>query len=72
MMKKSDRTLVESDRSDRALFSSLVKHIAQAERNEDPSDFILETIGRSVGADRCYVYWFWEPGKSSLFTNTHE
>ncbi len=71
-MKKSDRTLVESDRSDRALFSSLVKHIAQAERNEDPSDFILETIGRSVGADRCYVYWFWEPGKSSMCTNTHE
>ena len=71
-MKKSDRVLVESDRSDRALFSSLVKHIAQAERNEDPSDFILESIGRSVGADRCYVYWFWEPGKSSMCTNTHE
>ena len=71
-MKESDSTLVESDRSDRALFSSLVKRIAQAERNEDPSDFILESIGRSVGADRCYVYWFWEPGKSSMCTNTHE
>ena len=25
-----------------------------------------------MGADRCYVYWFWEPGKSSMCTNTHE
>ena len=59
-------------REDRELFSSLIKRIAQAAPNEDPTDFILESIGRSVGADRCYVYWFWEPGKSSMCTNTHE
>ena len=54
------------------LFSSLVKHIVQAPPNEDPSDFVLASIGQSVGADRCYVYRFWEPGKSSMCTNTHE
>ena len=59
-------------REDRELFSSLLKRIVQAVPNEDPSDFVLESIGRSVGADRCYVYWFWEPGKSSMCTNTHE
>ena len=59
-------------REDRALFSSLLKRIVQAAPNEDPSDFVLESIGRSVGADRCYVYRFWEPGKSSMCTNTHE
>ena len=59
-------------REDRELFSSLVKRIVQAAPNEDPSDFVLESIGRSVGADRCYVYRFWEPGKSSMCTNTHE
>ncbi|MBQ6339746.1 MAG: response regulator [Kiritimatiellae bacterium] len=59
-------------REDRALFSSLLKRIVQAAPNEDPSDFVLESIGRSVGADRCYVYRFWEPGRSSMCTNTHE
>lgn len=57
---------------DRMLFSSLLEHVVQAAPNEDPSDFVLESIGRSVGADRCYVYRFWEPGKSSMCTNTHE
>ena len=33
---------------------------------------MLASIGRNVRADRCYVYWFWEPGKSSMCTNTHE
>ena len=51
---------------DRELFGSLIKRIVQAAPNEDPSDFVLETIGRSVGADRCYVYRFWEPGKTSM------
>ena len=68
--------VVEQDdayiREDRELFSSLLKRIVQAAPNEDPSDFVLESIGRSVGADRCYVYRFWEPGKSSMCTNTHE
>ncbi|MBR2837904.1 MAG: response regulator [Kiritimatiellae bacterium] len=59
-------------REDRVLFSSLLKRIVQAAPNEDPSNFVLESIGRSVGADRCYVYRFWEPGKSSMCTNTHE
>ena len=59
-------------REDRELFGTLLKRIVQAAPNEDPSDFVLESIGRSVGADRCYVYRFWEPGKSSMCTNTHE
>ena len=59
-------------REDRELFGSLLRRIVQAAPNEDPSDFVLESIGRNVGADRCYVYRFWEPGKSSMCTNTHE
>ena len=62
----------EQLRNDRALFSSLLKHVVQAAPNEDPSDFVLASIGRNVGADRCYVYRFWEPGKTSMCTNTHE
>ena len=68
----NERELAEILRRDRALFSSLLKHIVQAKPNEDPSDFVLASIGRNVGADRCYVYRFWEPGKSSMCTNTHE
>jgi len=62
----------EALRADRTLFSSLLKHIVQVAPNEDPTDFVLASIGRNVGADRCYVYRFWEPGKSSMCTNTHE
>ena len=72
MAKEKESNIEECIRDDRMLFSSLVKHIVQAAPNEDPSDFVLASIGRSVGADRCYVYRFWEPGKSSLCTNTHE
>ena len=61
-----------SAEADRALFSSLLKRIVRAAPNEDPSNFVLEAMGRSVGADRCYVYRFWEPGKTSMCTNTHE
>ena len=71
-MKESENTIEEYIREDRMLFSSLVKRIAQAAPNEDPSDFILASIGQSVGADRCYVYRFWDPSKSSMCTNTHE
>ena len=59
-------------RSDRALFSSLLKHVVQTQPNEDPSDFVLASIGQNIGADRCYVYRFWDPGKTSMCTNTHE
>ena len=71
-MKESENIIEGYIHDDRMLFSSLVKHIAQASPNEDPSDFILASIGQSVGADRCYVYRFWNPGKSSMCTNTHE
>ena len=33
---------------------------------------VLVAFGRDVGADRCFAYRFWEPGKSSMCTNTHE
>lgn len=61
----------EQLRSDRELFSSLLKHIVQTAPNEDPTDFVLSSIGRNVGADRCYVYRFWDPSKTSMCTNTH-
>ena len=72
MTTREDTAIGEYLRSDRDLFSSLLKHIVQAAPDEDASDYVLATIGRNVGADRCYVYRFWEPGKSSLCTNTHE
>ena len=62
----------ESICTDRMLFSSITKHIARAAQNEDSSDFVLASIGQSVGADRCFVFRFWDPGKSSMCTNTHE
>ena len=71
-MNKDDDGIAELLRNDRRLFSSLLKHIVQAAPNEDCSDFVLASIGKNVGADRCYVYWFWEPGKSSMCTNSHE
>ena len=57
---------------DRALFSSLLKYVVQAAPNEDATDFVLASIGQNVGADRCYVYRFWDPEKTSMCTNTHE
>ena len=72
-MTKDDKSPPADDpHDDRALFSALLKHVVRAAPNEDPTDFVLESIGRNVGADRCYVYRFWEPGKSSMCTNTHE
>lgn len=62
----------ESICTDRMLLSSITKHIARAAQNEDSSDFVLASIGQSVGADRCSVFRFWDPGKSSMCTNTHE
>ena len=62
----------ETMHADHALFGSLLRRVVQAEPNEDISDFVLAEIGRNVGADRCYVYRFWDPGKSSMCTNTHE
>jgi len=59
-------------RSDRTLFSSLLRHVVQTPSNEDPTDFVLSSLGKNVGADRCYVYRFWDPGKTSVCTNTHE
>ena len=70
MMNKNE--IPEYVRADRELFSSIIKHIAQAAPNEDSSYYVLSSIGQSVGADRCYVFRFWEPGKSSMCTNTHE
>ena len=69
---RGDDSSADTLRDDRALFSSLLKYVVQAPPNEDPSDFVLASIGRNVGADRCYVYRFWDPGKSSMCTNTHE
>ncbi len=71
-MNEKETSLLDLQRSDRALFGSLLKHVVRAAPNEAPFDFVLAAIGRNVGADRCYVYRFWEPGKSSMCTNTHE
>ena len=72
MQTENEANISELLRKDRELFSSLLKHIVQAAPNEDCTDFVLASIGRNVGADRCYVYRFLEPGKSSMCTNTHE
>ena len=64
--------VVEAMREDRAIFSALFKRVVQSAPNEDPVGSILAAIGRNVGADRCYAYRFWEPGRSSKCTNTHE
>jgi len=71
-MKKNEESAVDILQNDRLLFSSLLRHIVQTPPNEDPTDFVLSSIGRNVGADRCYVYRFWDPGKTSMCTNTHE
>ena len=72
MSKEQEYFIDERLCDDRALFSSLLKYVVQAAPNEDSSDFVLASIGQNVGADRCYVYRFWEPGKTSMCTNTHE
>ena len=72
MDKEHDNYDNELIRGDRALFSSLLRQVVQAAPDEDPVDFVLAAIGRNAGADRCCVYRFWEPGKSSMCTNTHE
>ncbi len=72
MDKEHDNYDNELIRGDHALFSSLLRQVVQAAPDEDPVDFVLAAIGRNAGADRCCVYRFWEPGKSSMCTNTHE
>ena len=72
MGEKCDSSCIDAIRNDRVLFSALFKRVVQASPNEDLSNFVLESIGRNVGADRCYVYRFWDVGKSSMCTNTHE
>ena len=52
-MKKSEESVVEVLRSDRMLFSSLLRRIVQTPPDEDPTDFVLASIGQNVGADRC-------------------
>ena len=72
MSEVNDSSCIDAMRNDRVLFSSLFKRVVQASPNEDLSNLVLETVGRNVGADRCYVYRFWDAGKSSMCTNTHE
>ena len=57
-VRKNEQSDIEALRNDRMLFSSLLQHIVQTPSNEDPTDFVLASIGRNVGADRCYVYRF--------------
>ena len=72
MTQENEMSNAETLSTDCTLYSSLLKHIVQAAPNEDSSDYVLAVIGQNVGADRCCVYWFWDPGKSSMCTNTHE
>ena len=72
MMKECKNDIVDLLYADRELFCSLLTHVVQTAPNDDPTDFVLASIGRNVGADRCYVYRFWAPGKTSMCTNTHE
>ncbi len=72
MTQENEMSNAETLSTDCTLYSSLLKHIVQAAPNEDSSDYVLAVIGQNVGADRCCVYWFWDPGKTSMCTNTHE
>ena len=71
-MKENEKTAAENLNGDSALFGSLLKHVVRASPDEDCASLILKTVGQAVEADRCYAYRFWEPGKSSMCTNTHE
>ncbi len=71
-MKEEEKIAAENLKGDRALFGSLLTHVVRASPDEDCASLILKTVGRAVEADRCYAYRFWEPGKSSMCTNTHE
>ena len=70
-MNGNEKTAAEILRDTQTL-GSLLKSIVRASPNEDFVGRILETVGRIVNADRCCVYRFWDPGKSSICTNTHE
>ena len=71
-MGKNGNTATPPRHDGGTLFNSLLERIVRASPNEDSVSVVLETIGRTVGADRCYVFRFWDPGKSSVCTNTHE
>ena len=71
-IRENENRDIELLKGSRELFSSLLKRVARASSAEDSTGLILEKIGRDVGADRCYAYRFWEPGRSSMCTNTHE
>ena len=71
-MKDNENGAVSPRHDDHAMLTSLLKRVVKASPDEDSASIILETIGRAVNADRCYAYRFWEPGKSSMCTNTHE
>ena len=71
-MNENGNTVENPQHGGGSLFNSLLERIIRASPNEDSANVILETIGRVVEADRCYAYRFWDPGKSSMCTNTHE
>ena len=72
MEEVNESSVIEEMREDRAMLGSLLRHVVHADPSEDSSKFVLETFGGNLGADRCYVYRFSEPGKSARCTNTHE
>ena len=72
MKNNNNNTTAMLRHEDRTAFCSLLQRVVRASPDEDCVNLILETVGRAANADRCYAYRFWEPGKSSVCTNTHE
>ena len=69
---ESGNSASERQKDGGTFFNSLLDRIVRASSNEDSASVILESIGRAVGADRSYAFRFWDPGTSSMCTETHE
>ncbi len=70
------RTAEERDRAVQAeetdaFVARLLKNVSMFSE-EDPMNFVLSEIGRFVGADRSYVYYFTESGRSYVCSNVYE
>ena len=62
----------EDTREDRALFGSIFKHVVHAPASVDTIAYVLKKVGANMGADRCCIYKFTDPGTSSMCSLSHE
>lgn len=55
-----------------SFIARLLKHVVSFAPEVDPMDYVLSEIGSYVGADRCSIYYYREPGRSGLIDNAYE